>query len=161
MKLSDIVAQFPPEYWKIQKEYTNKWFKSLTHLWYDMNFWRHPKEGDLADPQRCVDFEARLLGAVRSGDIDFIRDLLKAMKSESKPPSDFNAVVAAMTAFRQLFSPVHYGITCADWPTKEAVRERAEEMLRKAGHKIPTKRHWSRVFKQAGLAALPHGDSTW
>ena len=59
-----------------------------------------------------------------------------------------------MEAFEQLF--VRRGLKSKDdWPTKQEVRHRAEEILQKAGRVVPGERQWPRILKKAGLSELP------
>jgi hypothetical protein len=146
--------EFPRQYWRMREEQLKEWNTSPSTVWYDLKFWRNPNDGDLKDPQRCVDFEKRILRAVRSGNVEFIRTLLKAMESKSPPLPTINASLAAMEAFRQLFSPHSCGMTRAEWPTKKEVKALAIEILQKSGWMIPTTRQWTRAFQLAGLSEL-------
>jgi hypothetical protein len=141
-------------------------------LWLTMKIWRDLELGSLRpelkreDPvfyqqtfepiarELVANFPDLILDAHIRGDHEFLATIARA------PSLETSSVAAAVQAFWDLF--VNAGLVSRDdWPTKKAVRERAQEVLRKAGRKILTKGQWTRVFKKAGLAALPHGDSTW
>jgi hypothetical protein len=100
------------------------------------------------------EFNAQIWKAVTEGDRAYIGNLYKAMGYARKPLPEMNGIQAALKAFWDLFiSPAYKSKD--DWPTKQEVRRRAEEILQKAGCILPGERQWPRIFKNAGLWNLP------
>jgi hypothetical protein len=64
-----------------------------------------------------------------------------------------HGIRAAIVAFEQLLSDEELQ-SKDNWPTKQEVRKRAEEILREAGRALPGERQWPRIFKEAGLGQL-------
>jgi hypothetical protein len=145
---------YPPGFWEAEREHSRKMINSPDLIWSLLKYWRNPP-GQWSN-SLSEHFEARILNAVRSGDADFIQALLTAIKCESGPPTaELSAISAAIWAFNELFSSEVCGMTRAEWPTKSAVRQLAEEVLRKEGHKPRSKRQWSRILADLGLSCLP------
>jgi hypothetical protein len=101
------------------------------------------------------EFKARLDKAALDGDRVYIKNLLKVIGYDDWPEPEMNGIRAAIKAFGELFESPGYE-SKDDWPTKQEVRKRAEEILQAAGRAIPEyDRSWARIFKEAGLSGLP------
>jgi hypothetical protein len=102
------------------------------------------------DPAKEVDFEKRILAAVRSGDAEFLAALTKAVQPEPGPR--LTAIEATWSAFFTLWV---IELQCQEWPTKKRVKETATEILQRNRHPIPGKRYWTQIFEATGLSKLP------
>jgi hypothetical protein len=141
--------EFPPEFEAARASLRNP--AGAARMWRGLDLWRNHS----MPASWRADFEAWILMAVRSGEPALTRGLIKAMESEVEPEPELNATVATIEAFEELFFPLRCSMTRADWPTKRAVRLRAEEILRSLGYAIPGKRHWTKIFIATGLSELP------
>jgi hypothetical protein len=92
-----------------------------------------------------------ILAAAIYGEKDILQPLSEVATLTKSPEPDMHAVRAVKRAFADLFK----GGGEDDWPLKKEVRERAIEILKKAGKPIPkTSSEWARIFRKAGLATL-------
>jgi hypothetical protein len=83
----------------------------------------------------------------------YLAKLSRARNLSHPKPKKMTGPRAAIKAFYDLFFGV--GVSRDDWPTKQEVRHRAEEILTQSGYlPLPTERHWPRIFKDAGLSEL-------
>lgn len=127
------------------------WDNETAYIWSLLKEWRSGKG------PHSIEFEKRILEAVKTGDLDYVQKLTKAMRSKGPPNTGMNAYLAAVEAFEEIFFDGSERSTREEWPTKQEVRERATEILKAAGHPPVSDRHWPRVFKAAGLSELPAG----
>jgi hypothetical protein len=98
-------------------------------------------------------FQARILKAVHDRDLAFLKNLIKAMELPIQPAEPMNGIRAAIDAFDDLF--LAEGLEHKeDWPSKQEVRRRAEEIMKEAGYPIPSDRQWPRIYPKAGLWQL-------
>jgi hypothetical protein len=111
----------------------------------------------------------RIIKAVIDGDLSYLAKLTDALELTEQPKPTKTAYQAAIEAFINLCfercekqtggswpKEMVPKVTLEEWPTKQEVRELAEHILEHAGAAPPSARHWPRVFKEAGLWALPH-----
>jgi hypothetical protein len=170
-------SEYPPGYLEADEKYNSDDYDpapdSVVEIWEKLDAWHdyekgYPKVLERLNPdsvfyqkllkegaQRIEEFKARLAKAAFDGDRVYFENLLKAIDcGDRRPEPDMNGIRAAIKAFENLFS---YSLSRSkdDWPTKQEVRKRAEEILREAGRPIPGERQWPRIFRQAGLASLP------
>jgi hypothetical protein len=145
---------------------------SVEAIWDQLKFWRESghllptiseraeREGHAGVAEKVQaqlksidDFQVRILKAVFEGDESYLANLSKAVKSSERPASVQHGIRAATEAFWELF--VEQGLVSRDdWPTKQEVRRRAEEIMNKNGLSLPSERHWPRIYQQAGLSEL-------
>ena len=159
--------EVPPGYWEACEEYSDFEPDSIEEIWYQLDHRDQFKKGfprtkgkapqnilGLEASEEIAGFQQRIMKAVDDRDFVFLGKLFKAMKLPNQPEPEMNAYRAAIEAFSQLFLDKGRK-TREEWPTKKMVRERAEEILKQAGHLPKTNRHWPRVFKEVGLSDLP------
>jgi hypothetical protein len=142
---------------------------SVTEIWDELDLWREYEQGlpklkkrlspyalkcELERTNESVEeFKARILKAVIESDCAYLKNLLKAVSLDRRPQWKVHGIRAAIEAFDQLF--IQKGLESKDdWPTKQELRQRAEEILRKAGRALPGERQWPRILKAAGLSKL-------
>jgi hypothetical protein len=147
------------------KRYTDEKFVLRSEIWGLLQKWRqyakrNPESTpwfELSRPHPLCDdrvfvtyFKELILASVFHGQKEILQMLLDVV---TKPPDypDMHNVRAVITAFADLFK----GGNEDDWPLKKRVRERAIEILKKAGSSIPkTSSEWARIFRKAGLSEL-------
>lgn len=141
---------------------------SLEGIWENLAEWRaykrdEPHLGDKYDSPVWVLFresiaktQARILKAVHDGDPLYLKNLLKAATiGKGRPPyPQVDGIRSAIFAFGQLYRHELLSDPNAEWPTKQEVRQCAQQILKKAGQPLPSERHWPRIFNKAGLSQL-------
>jgi hypothetical protein len=156
--------QYPPGFLEARKKYPSDADEpeadSVTGILCRLDDWRcsercsekgFPKVPLMAE--QTEEFKARILKAVLDADLAYLKNLIKAADPHERPQSQIHGIVAAILAFNELF--IHKNLESKDdWPTKQEVRRRAEEILREAGRVVPGERQWPRIFRNAGLWAL-------
>ena len=166
--------EFPSGFQAARVEYSSKNLDGSARLWHRLDRWRYhflpldwyaavasdagrPPDRTPCDLDKYPEehFQEQILLAVALGDVIFMRALVKAMESKEEMEPEFNAILATIEAFEELFSPARCSMTRADWPAKRVVRLKAEEILRLRRYPTPGKRHWTKIFIAAGLSELP------
>jgi hypothetical protein len=163
--------ELPPGFGEAMDKYPEMEPDSVEAIWHQLDDWRQferkfprskakaltrsMREESAEEAEGITIFQERILQAVYEDDRDFLNNLIKAMELPKPPEPKMSAYWAAVEAFVQLFLFDKTRTTREEWPTKKMVRERAEEILKKAGHPPKTNRHWPRVFKEVGLSDLP------
>ena len=142
--------ELPPKFANVMRKHYG-----VTPLQALIGVWREDPEGALL--KSGEDIEERILNAVRCRDVEFLETLVKAVQHEALPK--LTAIEAVIRAFLTLFVPMVVECRKENWPTKRQVKMRAEEILRRDGLPIPSKRYWNQLFKQAGLSELPNAPS--
>ena len=138
----------PPGFFEACRKY-EAWDDESAELWQSLERWRRGLD--------AVSFQERILQAVKNGDFDYVEKLIQAMRSKRAPDPAMNAYRAAIEAFQEIFFADSNRSTREEWPTKQEIRERANEILQAANHPTVSARHWPRVFKAVGLSELPAG----
>jgi hypothetical protein len=175
--MQDYDPEYPPGYLEADEKYNRDDYDfesdNIMNIWGQLDIWREHEKGypeliaqgfgpDTSGYKKSSEinaeliekFKARIIKAVFDGDRVYLENLLKAIDHKSRPQLEMNGIRAAIRAFEELF--IQLGLESKDdWPSKQEVRQRAEEILRKAGRALPTERHWPRIFRQAGLWDLP------
>jgi hypothetical protein len=105
-----------------------------------------------------VQFQARIWKAVVDDDRPYIRRLWQAMAMPNPPERIIDPVRAAIIAFHDALDGKPQ--TKQHSPTKKEVRRDAEEILKEAGQPLPNDRQWARIYRNAGLWALPKAPKT-
>ena len=164
--------EYPPGYLEAYEKYLSATPPpgSVAEIWDELRYWRSYENGlpelkPFSNPEghkqaleifakRVEDFKARILKAVIEPDCAYLENLLKAKKLDRRPQLEMHGIRAAMEAFEELFVDEDLE-SKDDWPTKQEVRNRAKEILRKAGRALPGERQWPRIFRNAGLWDLP------
>jgi hypothetical protein len=175
MKIENVAGhELPPGYWEAWDEYPDfEGLDSVEGIWDQLDQWRRfepefPRSKAKAhtrsrrkmmaeETEGITAFQQDILKAVHDDDRSYLAKLFKAMKLSNRPEPKMKAYRAAVDAFAQLFLFDDKRTTREEWPTKQMVRKRAEEILREAGYPPVSDRHWPRIFKQTGLSALPVG----
>ncbi len=159
---SEDNPELPPGYLDAFETYLEFGEDNVQDIWESLNHWIDYGKGSplgvlkwegLMQDRSVAEFQARILKAVRDRDVDFLKKLIKAIQAPEMPEPELNAIRAAIKAFAGLFSGKNLKFS-QDWPTKQEVRRLATELLKEAGCMLPSERHWSRVFKKAGLSEL-------
>lgn len=164
--------EFPPGYREACEKYPEFEEDSVGEIWDQLYIWREFEKGFPREkakgplflwqlrmeeaPKEIAEFKERILKAAHDRDLVYLGKFLKAMELPSPPKPKTNAYRAAIEAFEELYID-GLRTTREEWPTKQMVRQRAEEILKESGLPSVSNRHWPRVFKQAGLSALPAG----
>jgi hypothetical protein len=175
--VSNDGIEYPPGYLDAWAKYLLKFPQgdtdpepdSLQDIWEQVSLWRDYEQGfpklkkrlssyhDEAYRRDCAEevekFKARVGCAILEGDLGFLETLFKASGLKELPRPPLNGITAALDAFEQLFIEPGYS-SRDEWPTKQEVRRRVEELLRAAGQSLPGERQWPRIFKSAGLSEL-------
>jgi len=122
----------------------------VEQMWKDLSNWRAGK----MTPEAAAIFEAKIIDAARSGDVTYVRRLLRVMELRLCPQHvPLTGADAAKRAFIRLYFNKS-AIQNREWPTKQEVRKLAEKILEEGGCPLPVERHWPRIFAQAGLSEL-------
>ena len=168
----DYSPELPPGFEEACEEYPDFQDDSVEDIWESLHTWQRYKQGwpnpnpkyfpypfttreeFLASiAEQIAEFQARILKAAENREASYIRTLLKAVQMPNHPVALIDAVRATIEAFGDLFDETRQ--TKDQWPNKQQVRRLAEEKLRKAGVPTPSERQWPRIFRKAGLWALP------
>lgn len=170
VKQEDYNPEFPPGYREAQEKYDPGWeVDSIEAIWESIQLWRDYENGSPSlkaectelgyrkireiDQENIAEFQAKVLLAVFEGVKPYLAKLSRAVSMSHPKPKKMNGPRAAIKAFYDLFFGV--GVSRDDWPTKQEVRHRAEEILTQSGYvPLPTERQWPRIFKQVGLSEL-------
>ena len=154
-KLPFYKAEWPPGFQEACEKYANFGFDSIRDIWEGLSNWREYEEGSPDSEREAVaELHAQILEAVRKNDVPFLKKLIKAMELPDSPRQlELNGIRAAIRAFEELF-PGNHLRSRDEWPNKQEVRRRAEQILKGAGRPLPVERHWPRIFKKAGLSGL-------
>jgi hypothetical protein len=170
VKQEDYNPEFPPGYRDAQKKYDPEWeVDSIEAIWESIQLWRDYENGSPSLKAECtelgyrkireidweniVEFQAKILLAVFEDDKPYLAKLSKAVRISHPKLKRMTGPRAAIRAFYDLFFGI--GVSHDDWPTKQEVRHRAEEILTQNGYlPLPTERQWPRIFKNAGLSEL-------
>jgi hypothetical protein len=150
-------VEWPAGYQEAWDKYPDSGFDSVRDIWESLSNWHEYEKGSAdSDREAVTEFHARILNAVYDDNTEYLKKLIKAIEVTSCPHDpELNGIRAAIEAFRDLFTCK--GLRCKDqWPTKHEVRRRAEQILKDEGRALPVERHWSRIFKKAGLWELPN-----
>src|SRR5271165_3789119 len=161
-------AEWPPGYQEAYENYPGFESDSAQESWDGLDNWRRYEGQSLhlraafkpdeeyreSERETVAEFHAQILKAVYEGNSGYLKKLIKAIESQKRPPgSELNGIRAAIKAFEELFVGRHLH-SRDEWPTKQEVRRRAEQILKGAGRPLPVERHWPRIFKKAGLSEL-------
>jgi hypothetical protein len=170
VKMEDYNPEFPPGYREAKEKYDPEWeIDSVKGIWESLQLWRDYEKGSPSLKEECTElgyrkireidweniaeFQARILLAHFEDDKPYLAKLSKAQSMSHPKPKRMTGTRAAVRAFYDLFFGV--GISRDDWPTKQEVQQRAEEILTESGYRpLPTDRQWPRYFKNAGLSGL-------
>jgi hypothetical protein len=161
--------EYPPGYLEARETYLFTAPDSVAGIWDELRYWRGYENGlpelkmfsNPEDHKRVLEifakrveaFKARILQAVLERDSAYLRKLLKAIKLDRRPQLEMPGIRAALAAFEELF--VEEKLESKDeWPSKQEIQRRAEEILREEGRACPGVRQWPRIFQKAGLAEL-------
>lgn len=159
-------GDWPKGYLASKDKYWDWKFFDRMELWKELENWRalakikpelKPQRPGInfgyTDLQALKNFQQEILGAVFEGDKRALGRLFEIACQKKAPELDMHGVRAAHAAFEEFFS----GGDWHDWPTKNQVIQRATEILRTAGKRIPQKRAWTRILKKAGFSKLLAG----
>jgi hypothetical protein len=170
VKLEDYNPEFPPGYREAQEKYDPEWgVDSIEGIWESLQLWRDYEKGSPSLKEECTElgyrkireidweniaeFQAKILLAHLGDDKPYLAKLSKAVSMSHPKLKRMTGTRAAIKAFYDLFFGV--GVSRDDWPTKQEVQHRAEEILTESGYRpLPTDRQWPRYFKDAGLSGL-------
>jgi hypothetical protein len=170
MNSEDYHPEVPPGFEKACEKYHEELSDdSLESIWEVLGIWRDFEKGSprlkaaikpsafpavrKIQKEEIAEFKTRILKAVHDCDKTYLGNLRKALNSPTHPKPEVTGPRAAIKAFDDLF----FGkllVSRDDWPTKQEVRRRAEEILTQGGRSLPGERQWPRIFKQAGLSEL-------
>jgi hypothetical protein len=148
-------AEWPPGFLEAWDRYPAFESDSLQEIWESLSNWHKYEKGSPDGAREWVtEFQARILEAVRKKESVYLKKLIKAIETPDFPDQlRLDCVHAAVNAFVQLFACK--GLRSKDdWPTKQEVRRRTEQILKDAGRTLPVERHWPRIFRKAGLSSL-------
>ena len=158
-------GSYPAGFFAAVQQYTDMKVVFQSEIFEGLRKWREyaKRDPEVAPPCRIMPpstddrdaveyFKDLILYAVFHGQKDILQALLDTV-TLTKPPvdPDMHGVLALRRAFNDLFK----GGSEDDWPLKKEARERATEILKKAGLPIPkTSSEWARLFRKAGLSEL-------
>lgn len=170
VKQEDYNPEFPPGYREAQEKYDPGWeVDSVEGIWESLQLWRDYENESPSlkaactelgyrkireiDWENITEFQAKILLAHFEDDKPYLAKLSKAHSMSHPKPKRLTGTRAAIRAFYDLFFGI--GVSRDDWPTKQEVQHRAEEILTEGGYRpLPTDRQWPRYFKDAGLSGL-------
>lgn len=165
----DYNPELPPGFLEACYKYPDFKEDSIQNIWDCLATWKgnkerwpnrknfHPfatREEFVADLEEDIaEFKARILKAVDENDRPYVLRLWKAMGMR-RPEPLMNGVKAAIDAFLD-FMWAEMRHTKDQWPTKREIKQRVEAKLKRAGQPLPSERQWARIYRRAGLSALP------